>query len=107
MVVLTTDMVLNLQKMPQIPPRSAASGSRCTMNEETAAKKRREELDKLSQSEQRCDLLAANPNDQNRVGEGVSFDALKSQAKDAVEVCDTAAKEPEGRHQFHWRGLCN
>ena len=52
-----------------------------------------EELKKLSQSEQRCDLLAANPNDQNRVGEGVPFDALKLQAKEAVEACDIAVKQ--------------
>ena len=42
---------------------------------------------------QRCDLLAANPNDQNRVREGVPFDALKVQAKEAVEICDMAVKQ--------------
>jgi hypothetical protein len=54
---------------------------------------RRDQLDKLSQAEKGCDLLAANPNDQNRVGEGVPFDALKLQAKDAVEACDNATKQ--------------
>jgi TPR repeat protein len=38
-------------------------------------------------------LLAANPNDQNRIGEGVPFDALKLQAKEAVKVCDMATKQ--------------
>jgi hypothetical protein len=73
-------------------------------NEQEAANKRRGELDKLGQSEKRCDLLAANPNDQNRVGEGVPFDALKLQAKDAVEACEMAtrqnSKEPRLQYQL-------
>jgi tetratricopeptide (TPR) repeat protein len=38
-------------------------------------------------------LLAANPNDQNRVGEGVPFEALKPQVKEAIEACENAIRQ--------------
>ena len=97
LVVLTKDLVVKLQKdAADQDKKRADEEAAAKKNEEAAAKKRREELDKLTQSEQRCDLLAANPNDQNRVGEGVPFDALKLQAKDAVEACEIAVEAKPG-----------
>ena len=90
LIMLTKDLVLKLQK------EAADQAKRQTADDAAKAadaQRRADELQKLSQSEQRCDLLAANPNDQNRVGEGVPFDVLKSQAKDAVEACENAIKQ--------------
>jgi hypothetical protein len=109
LVVLTKDLVLKFQKEAADQARKQADAELAAKNNETeAANRRREELDKLTQSEKRCDLLAANPNDQNRVGEGVSFDGLKLQAKDAVEACEIAVKQNprESRLQYQLaRGL--
>jgi hypothetical protein len=94
LAVLTKDLVVKFQKEAADQARNQADAEATVKkNAAEAAKIRQEELEKLSQSEQRCDLLAANPNDQNRIGEGVPFDALKVQAKEAVEVCDMATKQ--------------
>jgi hypothetical protein len=92
--VLTKDLVVKFQnEAADQAKKQADAEADAKRNEEAAANKRREELDKLTQSEKHCDMLAANPNDQNRVGEGVPFDALKLQAKDAVESCELASKQ--------------
>ena len=86
--------MLNLKKDAADEAKKAADAAAAAKKiEDDAAAEEADELKKLSQSEQRCDLLAANPNDQNRVGEGVPFDALKVQAKEAVEICDMAVKQ--------------
>jgi hypothetical protein len=52
----------------------------------------------------RCDELAGNPTDQHRVGNGVSFERLKLQVKDAVASCERAVKtnpkEPRFKYQM-------
>ena len=40
---------------------------------------------------QLCDQLAANPTDANRVGEGVTYSALREQAPQAIEQCSLAS----------------
>jgi TPR repeat protein len=105
LAILTKDLILKFQReaADQAKKETEAEAT-AKKNEAEAANKRRDELDKLSQSEKRCDLLAANPNDQNRVGEGVTFDAVKLQAKDAVEACEIAtkqnSKEPRLQYQL-------
>jgi TPR repeat protein len=89
--------------MPQMRPRRRQTRQLQLKIEDEAAARRAEELKKLSESEQRCDLLAANPNDQNRVGEGVSFDVLKPQAKDAVEACEIAARQNPGKARLQYQ----
>jgi hypothetical protein len=104
LAVLTKDLVVKLQKEEADQAKKQADAEAAARkNEEAAANKRREELDKLSQSEQRCDLLAANPNDQNRVGEGVPYDALKLQAKDAVEACEIASKQDPSKARLQYQ----
>ncbi len=104
LAVLTKDLVVKLQKEAADQAKKQADAEAAAKkNEEAAANKRREELDKLTQSEQRCDLLAANPNDQNRVGEGVPYDALKLQAKDAVEACEIASKQDPSKARLQYQ----
>jgi hypothetical protein len=104
LVVLTKDLVVKLQKEAADQAKKQADAEAAAKkNEEAAASKRREELDKLGQSEQRCDLLAANPNDQNRVGEGVPYDALKLQAKEAVEACEIASKQDPSNARLQYQ----
>jgi tetratricopeptide (TPR) repeat protein len=49
-----------------------------------------------------CDQLAANPNDPRRVTDGVAYDLLRSQAKDAVDACTKAVQQSpdELRYQY-------
>ena len=53
-----------------------------------------------------CDQLAANPTDPRKASEGVSYEALKSQAKEAVEACTQAVQQfpTEVRYQISWTG---
>lgn len=60
---------------------------------------------KLQRSGERCDQLAANPNDQRRgTTVGVPYEVLKSQAREAVAACDDAKAafpdEPRYRYQY-------
>ena len=54
------------------------------------------------QSGNDCDRLAANPTDAKRSGDGVSFDALKSQADQAYDACTkaVAVSPAELRYQY-------
>jgi tetratricopeptide (TPR) repeat protein len=91
LTVLTKDLVIKFQKeAAEQAKKQTEAEAASKRNEEEAANKRRDELDKVSQSEKRCDLLAANPNDQNRVGEGVPYDA---RLRDALEACEIAVKQ--------------
>jgi hypothetical protein len=104
LAVLTKDLVVKLQKEAADQAKKQADAEAAAKkSEEGAANKRREELDKLTQSEQRCDLLAANPNDQNRVGEGVPYDALKLQVKEAVEACEVASKQDPSKARLQYQ----
>lgn len=94
LIVLTKDLVLRFQKEANDQAKRQADLDAATKRADAdVARKRTEELEKLSQSEKRCDLMASNPNDQKRVAEGVPFDALKLQAKEAVEACEAAIKQ--------------
>jgi hypothetical protein len=94
LAVLTKDLLTKYERDAADQAKKQADAAAAAKKiEDDAAVKKSDELKKLSQSEQRCDLLAANPNDQNRVGEGVQFDALKGQANEAVEICDVAVKQ--------------
>jgi tetratricopeptide (TPR) repeat protein len=94
LVVLSKDLVLKLQKEAVDQAKRQADVEAATKRAEVEATKRRsEELEKLSQAEKRCDVLAANPNDQNRVGEGVPFELLKPQVREAIEACENAIRQ--------------
>lgn len=74
------------------------------------AQRREQERLRLTQAANFCDSLAANPNDPKRVGDGVSFDALKVNAQEAVSNCELAVAqnpaEPRFKYQLaralHW-----
>jgi TPR repeat protein len=63
-----------------------------------------EAQDQDKQVADRCDQLAGNPNDPRRSGAGVSYDALKMHARDAVEICTAASAadpdEPRLKYQL-------
>jgi hypothetical protein len=74
-----------------------------------AADKERQAKEAAANAEQQraqsgvdCDRLAANPTDARRSGEGVPFDALKSQADQAYDACTkaVAALPNELRYQY-------
>jgi TPR repeat protein len=94
LAVLTKDLISKFQKEANDQQkRQTEAEADAKKKADDDVKKRQLALDRLNQSEKQCDLLAANPNDQNRVGEGVPYDALKVQAKDAIEACEIATKQ--------------
>lgn len=102
--ILTKDLVLKFQKQAaEIEKKRIEDAANATHAADTAAKNRIDQLQKLSQFEKQCDLLAANPNDQRRVGEGVSFDVLKTQAKEAVEACDLAVQQNSNEPRLQYQ----
>ena len=56
-----------------------------------------------TQAAKLCDELAANPNDRNRSGDGAPYDTLKSQASQAIENCDIAAKQAPTALRFQYQ----
>src|SRR5262249_48524433 len=69
---------------------------------EQEEKERADALRRASEAARRCDELAANPNDSRRMGEGVAFDALKPQAREAAANCELAVGQnpPELRFRY-------
>ena len=65
---------------------------------------RERELERQTKAAKACDALAANPTDQHRVTEGVTYEALKGQAREAIESCELAAKQSPAvlRFQYQW-----
>ena len=64
----------------------------------------RQEGERQTNAAKACDQLAANPTDQNRSAEGVTFEVLKGQAREAIENCELAAKQSPTvlRFQYQW-----
>lgn len=58
---------------------------------------------RLTQLAQECDALAANPNDRNRLGPGVTLDQLKPVARKAATACAEAAKENPGELRLQYQ----
>jgi TPR repeat protein len=70
-----------------------------------ADRKRQEEQEAKRRSEaaRRCDELAANPNDSQRMGDGVAFDALKPQAREAAANCELAMAQNPTELRFRYQ----
>ncbi len=71
---------------------------------EREARERELKRERETHAAQLCDQLAANPTDANRVGDGVPYESLREQARQAVENCQIAAKQSpnELRFQYQW-----
>jgi TPR repeat protein len=72
--------------------------------EEKATKDRDLKRERESQAAEFCDQLAGNPTDLHKVGDGVSFDTLDGNARQAADYCELAAKQSpsELRFQYQW-----
>jgi TPR repeat protein len=72
---------------------------------EQEEKKRKEEAEakKRTEAARRCDELAANPNDSQKVGEGVAFATLKNQAREAVASCELAVAQNPSELRFRYQ----
>jgi hypothetical protein len=71
--------------------------------EKLEAQKRADALRRASEAARRCDELAANPNDSRRMGEGVAFDALKPQAREAAANCELAVAQNPSELRFQYQ----
>jgi hypothetical protein len=93
LLVLTKDIVLKLGK-------DAADKAESDKSE---ADRRRAELDRASQAGRQCDDLAANPNDANRVGDGMPYESLKARAKEATDACGIAVTQNPNEKRFQYQ----
>ncbi|MGJ4916690.1 caspase family protein [Bradyrhizobium oligotrophicum] len=83
--------------------RDAAAKEALAKKQEEERKAREVEAARASEAGQRCDELAANPNDKNKAGVGVSFAVLKSQASEAVKICELAMKQAPNELRFKYQ----
>ncbi|UFZ07424.1 caspase family protein [Bradyrhizobium ontarionense] len=83
--------------------RDAAARDALAKKQEEDRKLREAEAARASGAGQHCDELAANPNDKNKVGPGVSFAVLKSQAAEAVKTCEAATKQSPNELRFKYQ----
>jgi len=89
-----------LRKEQQERERKEAERARKKEQEE---KERADALRRASEAARRCDELAANPNDSRRMGEGVAFDALKPQAREAAANCELAVAQNPTELRFRYQ----
>jgi hypothetical protein len=75
---------------------------RDTQNREQQAK-RDQQLKSASAAAKRCDELAANPNDQRRVGPGVDYSSLRGQAQEAITQCGLAVEQNSRELRFKYQ----
>jgi hypothetical protein len=87
---------------PGYHPRTGEPLTRLTKAEAARVRKQMGMRADQGEKERRCDELAANPMDQNRkAGEkGVTFEALKEQAREAIEACESASKQSPNELRF-------
>lgn len=71
--------------------------------QEEERKAREVETARASEAGQRCDELAANPNDKNKAGSGASFPVLKGQAVEAAKMCEAAMKQAPNELRFKYQ----
>jgi hypothetical protein len=71
--------------------------------EDNERRERELKRDRETQAAKLCDQLAANPNDRNRSGDGVPYDTLKTQASQAIESCEIAAKQAPTALRFQYQ----
>lgn len=80
----------------------AAKEARARKQEEERIS-REAEATRASEAGQKCDMLAANPNDKNKVVEGVSFAVLKAQNIEAIKACELAVKQQPKELRFKYQ----
>ena len=73
--------------------------------QEEQRRQQQAEREREAQSAKLCDQLAANPSDpkRGRDSDGVSFEALKIQADEAIEVCEKAAEQYPNELRFQYQ----
>ena len=71
--------------------------------EDQERRKREAEREREAQAAKLCDQLAGNPNDPRRAAEGVSYEVLRSHAKEAAEHCELAVKRLPSELRFQYQ----
>ena len=100
---LRTEQERVQKEQEQRAQREAAEKAARDARAAQEAKERADELRRASEAARRCDELAANPNDSRRAGEGVAFDALKSQAREAMVNCELAVNQNPTELRFRYQ----
>jgi type IV secretion system protein VirD4 len=85
--------------MPAQPPWSS-TGVAPQVALQTPAPPQAQSVPPQQQQPTDCDLLAANPSDQRRVGIGVKYPELKRNAAAAIEACDRALVASPNEQRF-------
>lgn len=71
---------------------------------ENIERREREEREKKATQVARiCDQLAGNPTDPRRASEGASYQALRGQAKEAIEACESAVRQAPSELRFQYQ----
>ncbi|MDC7786806.1 hypothetical protein PQJ75_19880 [Rhodoplanes sp. TEM] len=83
--------------------RDAAARRELERKKEQERREREEQATRASEAERMCDSLAANPNDRNKVGEGVGFGVLKGQATEAIQYCEIAMRQNPQQLRFKYQ----
>jgi hypothetical protein len=71
--------------------------------EEAEAQKRLDETRRRTEAAKQCDDLAANPDDGQRAGQGVPYGELRPLAAQAVDACESAAKQNPDELRFQYQ----
>ena len=99
LTVLSKDLVIKIERQAREQLEQEKRRDEARKADEV---RRQDEMAKASQAGRACDELAGNPNDGNRLAEGVPYDALKLRAADALSACELAVRQSptEKRYQY-------
>lgn len=100
LTVLTKVLVVQFQEEAK---QKTVRDAQAQKEKEDADRNRRIAKEKVSNSERMCDELAANPNDKNRVGDGVPYDSLNARKKEAIEACEIASNENPNTQRLQYQ----
>jgi hypothetical protein len=104
LTVLTKELVIKIAGEEEVRLAAAKAADEARNQAEAAAATvRANELKAATEAGRICDELAANPNDANKAGDGVAFEALKLRAKEALDACELAVRQAPSENRFQYQ----
>ncbi len=104
LTVLTKELVIRITREAEQQVAAAQAAEAAKQKAESAAAAvRAAELKAATEAGRICDELAANPNDANKAGDGVAFEALKLRAKEALDACELAVRQSPSENRFQYQ----
>lgn len=98
-----SELELEQKRLQEKKDAEANAEKQRLLDQQEAEQRRLDEARRRTELAQRCDELAANPNDSQRVGQGVSYGELRPLAAQAVVACEEAVQQNPNELRFQYQ----